>query len=177
MQTRAVTPGLAFCAKTENGNDYDKSNTGKVLFSTLAVFDAGGNKLIEAENKKLPASKVIGTLAIAFGLGLGLGEIADLGINKIRRQDADIFAQTGKVPPKTNEGKTVGAVVFSTLGAIITGIANAKDSDKKTKALMLGVGVGAVLGGLLGIFCGFFYDHAVNKFRIKLADKADKAKQ
>lgn len=149
------------------------------------VFDTFKTSL-RANKKVLVLGGAAGLVAIA-AVSIGIGAIFDAMINKTRRKDADKFAETGSIDQSANKGKKIGAGIGLAIGSLslanilrsenIAKLKNiAKDIPteaiekefKTPKAYKFGI-----IPYLVAIYTayGAIYDHGVNKFREKLADK------
>lgn len=169
MKVSSVSRNLYFqgkIAKTDNGNNYEKSNTGKIALTSMALLDSFGNILIDHGQTKFG---VVGDLLIATGVGLGLGWLIDHSINKKRRKDADLFAKTGKKLPIINNGKKTGTIIGAGMGGTFALIS--LTLNKASKESLIKTGVELPIISLIGLCFGAIYDRGVNKFREKLATK------
>lgn len=179
MHILAITTKPAFTGKiykTDNDNDYEKSNVGKITFTVIGALDYVGN-LITGEYKEDGLFKSLGSLGLGIAISLGLGEITDVYINKARRNDADSFAKTGESPKKTNKGERLGAEIGCGLGVIAAlaayGYKFVKQNPILTKEKWTPL-LAIPMTGFLGLIYGVVYDAGVNKFRAKLSQTQQK---
>lgn len=168
---------------TINRNDYEKSNEGKKLFPFALISSMGLQYAINKDafqarmfdkNEHLSKGGKIAT--IAFGVAAASiigGVIIDAFINGKRRNDADKFAKAKNAPDKTNKGKKVCALIglgVSSLVALVKFGSNKISGISFTKAQKV-LAISVTMAYWLGL--GAIYDHGVNKFRQKLAEKAE----
>lgn len=176
MQVSSVSQNIMFngkIRKTDNGNDYESSSTGKTVLPIIAaagnIFDA------VAETKKNGPAKGVGFWLLAIGVCYGIGALLDNGINKTRKKDADKYAQTGEISKNTNKGKKIGTEIGAGIGAAVALTCYAVIASKKqqtNKAVKLLPVLFIPLSVLPGLFYGWIYDHGVNKFRKSLLQKS-----
>lgn len=152
--------------KTENGNEYKSTNVAKVVLpsisaATILLEKAGGAKL------NIPMC------ILNLGVSVGAGFLLDHFVDKTRKEDADIFAQTNDVKDKTHKGLGIGSLIGAGYGAVYAIAVMAISKSHSAKAL-LSIPVCALEGLIDG---GLFYDLRVNKTRKELLQRADIQKQ
>lgn len=170
MQVLAINQKNSFdgkTKKTEKGNEYKSTNAAKIV---LPVLSAIGLLSEKAEGRKIK----LGNAAFTLGLNIGIGFLLDNYVNKTRKSDVDIFAQTGKVKNKTHKGLGIGTAIGTGFGLIYSLALMAISKTKSAKLLLLYTPLCAV-GGLLDGW--LFYDLGVNKTRKQLAQKAEIKKE
>lgn len=172
MQVCSVSQNQNFngsIQRTPAGNEYETSNTGKYAVTSLAAANALLS--ISFAPKNTPgASKVI-TLITSAAIGLGFGAIVDHLVNKTRKNDADRFEKTKRVPEKTNKGKMVTTGIGVGMGLIGNALVSAVSKKAGVQKPPAFVTVG--LATLTWFIYGLIYDNGINKFREKLAQKAE----
>lgn len=172
MKVNSINSTLGFkgsIGKTDKGNDYEKSYSGRTVFTIMALSDYVG----EAASGSYRGSGIIVNLLLACLIGFGVGSIMDKYINKTRKKDVDSFIESKKPLAKTHKGKKLGAEIGAGVGAVFSLIGlvtNAFTKNiklKKLPLLLLAIPFTA-LGGMLN---GLVYDLSVNKYRKKLANQ------
>jgi len=173
MQVLAIDSRVSYggkSPKTDKGNDYESSNIGKIIFPASTAIDF----LADGLSPKRSKSESIGVFGLALALAFGVGVLFDSAINKVRKRDADKFAKTGKVRKNTNKGKVVGTEIGAGLGIAGSLFLIATKGFKAAKNKPAVIGLGALFGGFAGLIYGVVYDVGINRFRKKLAMKANK---
>ena len=164
MQISAISQNQNFkgIQKTKKGNEYETYNNGKIYGTLLTACDLLGD--VSFKNLAL----------LTFG-GFVLGAITDNQVNKTRAQDADKFAETGKVSPKTNKCTKISSLIGCGLGTIASiwmylHFKNSKNPIKTWQKVI--TPIFPILGAISVASIGLTYDTGVNKFRTKLKQKA-----
>lgn len=166
MQIKPIN-NQTFSAKTKQGNEYQKSNTGKMLTplvmlgaTALAIpFDKTNlDGYLLFKSKEKPALAITASIAVLAAIGVGIGAIVDAISNKTMRKDADEFAKTGEVQQNTNKGKKICAGI-----GLLSGIASVLFSPKRASDF---IDIPRELIAYTAL--GFMYDNTVNAFRDKL---------
>lgn len=186
--------------ETKNGNQYEKSNIGKIFIPLISlsvtsisllnkksqgVIYQNFSKEVGEIAKVTKSSKaaVVVNVALRFASMLTIGAIFDGIINKKRRKNADKFAEKKEVPEKTNKGKIVCSAISLGLFGVMYSLTSAlnklnKVSKESPKGYNKMPGFSTfALGMTTWLLYGTVYDHGVNKFSDKLASNAlrDKA--
>lgn len=167
--------------ETEIGVKYEKSNEGKKYYPLIPLAGLGLHFAINPDSAlelfkstPMPKDKVTAAatvIATAIGVGaiaVGLGAILDAFINKTRRKDANKLAVTSKLDSDTNKGKKVCTAIGAGVAALGLITKHSSFGIKSGNKIITAI---ITTAGWLGI--GAIYDHGVNKFRHKLAEKAD----
>lgn len=154
---------------TDEGNEYEKSNAGK-KFCTLMMPVGSGITLASLKNVPKTPGIIAWNLTRALVIGLGIGALIDVFTNSTRRKDTDKFVEKGKKSKDTNKGKMIFGGIGLGIGALVAfGISNLnKILPQQQKISPVVVPALCVLEWLV---MGTIYDHSVNKFRAKLAQK------
>lgn len=159
--------------ETASGNQWERSNDGKKYLPLIglagtatgfALDPASFKPIIQWTKKNKAFALISGGIFIAASLGVGA--IFDAIINKARRNDADKFAKTGKIPNETNKAKKIMGSIGLGIGAIGL-LTKGKSIASKALGLVITTGFWITEGAII--------DHGVNKFRDKLSIKAQKA--
>ncbi len=174
---------MAFTGKvatTKNGNEYEKTNSMKLIFPVAGVATAGVSWLFNGRVIKKAIKEIFKEVDIAdfssvtkkykgiigAGIGVGMlvgwlaeGSIVDAIINKCRRNDADKVAQTGEHLNKTNNGKIIlGSISLVSSAISLLNKANAFIPKKS-------IAIGSAIGLASSIILGSIIDNKINKTR------------
>jgi hypothetical protein len=170
MKVSSINSNVEFSSKikkTEKGNEYKSTNVAKIVLPALSTASILADKML-GQKLNLPAA------VLGLGISTGLGFLWDHYVDKTRKDDADVFAQTSEVKKKTHKGLGLGTAIGAGYGLIYSLAIMAISKTKSAKPLLLNIPI-FTLGGL--IEGALFYDLRVNKTRKQLAQKVEIKKQ